>query len=261
MKKKLSLIVPVYRGEKYVRKSLLDIRDFLGKMKKNGHIVDFEIIAVIDGVVDRSYQEAAEVKNIRIISYSINQGKGYALVEGFKYCKGEVIVFMDADGDLPPEQIGVFLPYLATADLIVGSKRHPFSKVEYPWIRRVLSTGFKTLSRLILGIGIRDTQSGMKMIKREVLKLILPLVSLKQYAFDLELCFLAQKHGFRIVEAPVYINFKGRSSIHYRVAWSMFKDLCVIWHRYYVTRAYRKAFHSHYYSYPDPKDKRRGKSK
>jgi len=236
--KKISIIVPVYKAEKFIRKNLEQIKKATLKVFPNS-----EVIAVIDGFVDNSYEEAKKVKGIKVVGYLVNQGKGNALKYGFQHSTGDFITFIDCDMDFDPSQLKNFIPYMATADLVIGSKRHPFSKIYYSLKRRIMSKGFQIYSWLILGVHLRDTQSGLKLIKREVLDIIMPLVLVKKYAFDLELCFLAQKHGFRMVEAPVYINQKfGSTTITNRAIRSMFMDVLAIRYRYSILRYYQKEF-------------------
>jgi glycosyltransferase involved in cell wall biosynthesis len=212
-----------------------------------------EFIAVIDGEIDRSKEEAKKVPGVTVVSYKENRGKGHALQVGFENAKGNVVIFIDADGDFNPDQIINFFPYLASADIVVGSKRHPFSKITYPFHRRVLSWGFHLLSKILLGINIRDTQSGLKIMKRQALEVILPLMVIKRYGFDLELCFLAQKHGFRTVEAPVTIDFKGTSTISPQVPYRMFLDLLAVRYRFTFLKYYQKKYHEINFKFPQPK--------
>lgn len=237
--KKLSIIVPVYKGESFIAKNLETIKDDVSM-----HFPNFEIIAVIDGDVDKSLQEARKVKGIKIVSYKKNMGKGFALKHGFRYCTGDFVTFIDSDMDLDPGQLKNFIPYMATADLIIGSKRHPFSKINYPFTRKFLSKGYQLFSKLVLGVNLRDTQSGLKLIKKEVLDVIMPLLLVKKHAFDLELCFLAQKHGFRIAEAPISINYRfSGTSIDKKAIFSMFLDTLAIRYRYSVLKHYQKMYH------------------
>jgi len=237
--KKLSVIVPVYKAEKFIADNLEKMKEEVSKVFPN-----YEIIAVIDGNGDNSFGEAKKVRGIRVIQLPKNQGKGAALKEGFKHTTGDYITFVDCDRDIPIKQIKNFVPYLATADLVIGSKRHPFSKVNYPLLRKILSKGFQVYSWLVLQVRLRDTQSGLKLIKREVLEVIMPLILVKRYAFDLELCFLAQKHGFRTVEAPIYVNFdsskKGAASLN--TVKGMFLDTLAIRYRYSFLGYYQKKF-------------------
>lgn len=237
--KKLSVIVPVYNSEKFIAQNLERMKKEVSEVFPN-----YEIIAVIDGIKDNSYNEAKKVKGIKVIQLPVNQGKGAALKEGFNHSTGDYITFADADRDIPIRQIRNFAPYLATADLVIGSKRHPFSRIRYPLIRRILSRGFQIYSWMILQVHLRDTQSGLKLIKREVLEVIMPLILVKRYAFDVELCFLAQKHGFRTVEAPIFVNFdntKGGAA-SWKTIRGMFLDVLAIRYRYSIKHYYQIKF-------------------
>jgi glycosyltransferase involved in cell wall biosynthesis len=236
--KKLSIIVPVYKAEKFIKKNLEE-------MKKNisGIFPNYELIAVIDGHLDNSLKEAKKVSGIKVISFKENQGKGAALKYGFSKCTGDYVTFVDCDMDLPPKQLKNFVPYLSTADLVIGSKRHPFSKIDYPWYRQILSRGFQIYSWLILQVNLRDTQSGLKLMKREVLEVIMPLILVKRYAFDIELCFLAQKNGFKTVEAPLHIKYQlTGSGINLKAIIGMFMDVLAIRHRYSFKKYYQHKF-------------------
>lgn len=240
--KKISLIVPVYKAESFIRKNLEEIKKSVSKTFPN-----YEIIAVIDGEVDNSKKEASKVEGITVISYKENKGKGYALNYGFNHSSGDFVTFIDCDMDIHPDQLRNFIPYMTTADLVIGSKRHPFSKLHYPLLRRILSVGFRLYSWTILGVKLRDTQSGLKLIKREVLEVIMPLLLVKRYAMDIELCFLAQKHGFRTVEAPLHIDFQAfhgkPSASSLKTINGMFLDVLAIRYRYSFLHYYQRAFH------------------
>ena len=236
---KLSLIVPVYKSENFIKNNLEEMKKSLSRFISN-----FEIIAVIDGMVDNSFHEVSKVDGIKVVSYLDNMGKGHAIKHGFEHATGDVVTFIDADMDLHPDQLVNFFPYLATADMVIGSKRHPFSKLHYPFIRKVMSKGYQMFSWLMLGVNLKDTQSGLKIIKKEVLDVIMPLIVVKRYAFDLELCFLAHKHGFRIVEAPLMIDFKNNGSgVGLKAVYGMFIDTLAIRYRYSILRHYQKYYH------------------
>lgn len=239
--KKISLIVPVYNGEGFIRKNLEDMKSSVSRLFRN-----YEIIVVVDGKTDRSIIEASKVKGIRVFWYNKNRGKGYALKYGFSKSTGDYVSFVDADHDIHSRQLRNFMPYLSSADMVIGSKRHPFSKLNYPLSRRFLSYMYHLFSWIVTGVRMKDTQSGLKLIKREVLEVIMPLVVVKRYAFDLELCFLAQKHGFRVVEAPISIKYKIRKGFASPAALKsiagMFIDTLAIRYRYSVLEDYQRRF-------------------
>ncbi|MFA6023461.1 MAG: glycosyltransferase family 2 protein [Candidatus Pacearchaeota archaeon] len=235
---KLSVIVPCYKAESFIAKNLEKMKESI-----SAHFKNYEIIAVIDGETDNTKREAEKVPGIKVLSYKENKGKGYALKYGFEHSTGQFVTFVDCDMDLDPKQLRNFIPYTSNADLVIGSKRHPFSKLHYPVLRRFLSNGFRLYSWVVLGVKLRDTQSGLKLMRREVLEVIMPLILVKRYAFDLELCFLAQEHGFRVVEAPIYISeqFNG-STIDLRAIRGMFLDVLAIRYRYSFKHYYQKRF-------------------
>ncbi len=238
-KKKLSVIVPVYHLEKEIHSNLLNMKSKISQITSN-----YEIIVVVDGMSDHSFEEAKKVEGIKVYGYKRNQGKGYALKYGFYKSTGDIITFIDADSDIDPAQLRLFYNYLSSADMVIGNKRHPFSKVKYPLKRRILSRGYSLIIKMLFGLKLHDTQTGIKLFKREVLEVVLPLALVKKFAFDLELCFLATKQGFRIVEVPVYIK-KGfsKSTIEFSDVTSVFRDTLAIWYRYHIKKYYQKKYH------------------
>ena len=122
---------------------------------------------------------------------------------------GDYVCFIDAGMDINPNGISMLLEHMEWygADIIVGSKKHPVSKVNYPAVRRVYSWGYHTLVRLLFGLKLKDTQTGLKVMKREVLEKVLSRLAIKQFAFDIELLAVANHLGFeKIYEAPVYVT-------------------------------------------------------
>jgi hypothetical protein len=125
--------------------------------------------------------------------------------------KGDIIGFIDAGIELNPNGISMLLEHFEwyQADVIVGSKRHPASKVVYPWQRKVISFGYQILVRILFGLKIKDTQVGLKFFSRQVLKKILPRMLVKEFAFDIEILAVSYALGFRnIYEAPIEMKMK-----------------------------------------------------
>lgn len=213
----LSVIIPTYKQEKTIVKDLTRIKKVLDKIRYSS-----EIICVIDGFIDKSFQKASEFsrkyKNIKVVGYENNLGKGYAVRFGMARCKGEIVAFIDAGMDLNPNGLSMLLEHFEwyKADIVVGSKRHPVSKVMYPWKRQIMSFSYQLLVRILFGLQIKDTQVGMKFFRREVLEKVLPRLLVKTYAFDIEILAVANYLGFkRIYEAPVEVklDFGGASTL------------------------------------------------
>ncbi|HOX41376.1 MAG TPA: glycosyltransferase [bacterium] len=206
-KPKLSIVIPAYKEEKCIYSTIDEI------LKAHDCLdYKYEIIVVVDGSPDETAREARKHRSskVRVFDYPKNHGKGYALKYGTEKAQGEIITFVDAGGDFDPVQFDkcVKLMEIFDADFVIGSKRHPASKINYPLARRIYSWFYHKLVRVLFGIHVTDTQTGLKFLKRKVAKAVLPRIVVKQYAFDLEMLVIAYQLGFRrIFEAPVEMKF------------------------------------------------------
>lgn len=208
--KLVSIIVPAYKQEKTIVKDLQKINEVLTKLR-----YPTELICVVDGKLDDTFDRASKFAskhlNTKVIGYDTNKGKGYAVRYGMAASKGDIVGFVDSGMDLNPNGLSLLLEHFEwyKADIIVGSKRHPASKVTYPWQRRILSIGYQVIVWLLFGLHIRDTQVGMKFFRTEVLKSVLPRLLIKRYAFDVEMLAVANSLGYsRIFEAPIEIDLR-----------------------------------------------------
>ena len=186
-------------------------------------------------------------RKIKVVGYKNNLGKGHAVRFGMSKSKGDIIGFIDAGFELNPNSLSMLLEHFEwyNADIIVGSKRHPASKVIYPWQRKVLSFGYQTLVKLLFGLKVRDTQVGMKFYRREVLEKTLPRLLVKAFAFDIEILAVANYLGFkRIYEAPVELRMKfgGASTIankgFIKTIWNMLWDTMAVFYRLRIRKFY-----------------------
>ena len=246
---KLSVIVPAYNKDTEVFEV---ISSFVSQLKKLAY--DWEIIVVDDASRDKTLREAVRSKRfngntqrIKIFSYDLNQGKGFALYYGFKKSHGDIVVFTDSDLDLPAENIPVVLDYLqkSTSSLAIGSKRHPLSQVKYPILRRILSKIYQIIIRVLFNLNVTDTQVGIKVFRREVLEACFPRIVVKQFAFDLELLVVAKLLGYnRIVEVPIILNYNFSSTIHLSTIKWILQDTLAIFYRKNILKYYQDA-HNH----------------
>jgi glycosyltransferase involved in cell wall biosynthesis len=210
----LSLITPVYRGERFIAESIRILLDELGHLAPlAGDRPAFELIVVCDGAMDNSAEiaRANGDPRVRVISYSENQGKGFALCAGMTAASGDLVGWLDSDLDIHPSVIVRACERVLQGDVdaAVGSKRHPKSNVHYPASRRVLSWGFQHLARITLRVGVPDTQVGAKVFRRDVIATALPLLRVKRYAFDLEVLAVAALFGFdRVAQVPITLEYR-----------------------------------------------------
>lgn len=242
MKKELSVIIPAYNEEKIIQKTLKNVKEVVKKITSF-----YEIIVVDDGSNDRTFLKVVKISKrdpkIKAIKNPKNMGKGFAFKNGFFHSQGKLIVLIDADLEIPPNQIPYFLKLMKkfNADIIIGSKYHPLSKVNFPLKRRVLSKLYQLLIKILFNLKIRDTQTGLKVFKRNVLKKVLPKVLCKRYAFDLEILAIANYFNYKIIEAPVKINWKReKNRIKIKDILNIFVDTLAIFYRLKLIRYYQR---------------------
>lgn len=238
MKKvELSVILPSY-NTKDLANNILEIMDEIEKITK-----DYEIIVVNDGSTKEWKKELEKIKKIKnkkikILSYDVNKGKGYALKKGGLMAQGEKIIFLDSDLDIPPRQIKFYLNELKNNDIVVGSKRHPDSKIIYPASRKFMSSIYQKLNSILFDLNVKDTQVGIKGFDSKVLKKILPKLAIKRYVFDLELLVVANKEGYKIKEVPVEIEYKFGSTINIKSVLNMLWETAAIFYRLKILKHY-----------------------
>lgn len=232
----LSLVIPFYNPGPRLAHHVQAVVEALAAER-----VTFEVIAVSDGSTDGSPASITGIDQVRIIELAENQGKGAALRLGLAQGRGRYLGFIDGDGDIPARQLSHFLAAMRMADpdVVLGSKLHPDSDVIYPPLRRLYSSGYRQLTRLLFRLPTRDTQTGIKLIKRETLAAVLPKMVEKRFAFDLELLVVARRMGYRsFVELPVQIAERFTTTISPRAVWRTLLDTSAIFYRLRVVRFY-----------------------
>jgi glycosyltransferase involved in cell wall biosynthesis len=186
---------------------------------------------------------------VRVLGYALNQGKGSAICFGVPYARGRLIGWLDADLDIEPRAIvdAVHRFEHVEVDAVIGSKRHPDSQVDYPLQRRILSWLFQLLVRSLVQVNVRDTQVGAKVFRREMLGVVVPLLLIKRYAFDLELLAVGVEFGFdRIEEMPVRLHYRFTgTSVDRSAVKRMFTDTLAIAYRIHLRHWYARQFSAH----------------
>ena len=241
--RQLSIVMPAYNeGDKIyenIKKVYLAVSAFCDS---------FEIIAVNDGSKDNTAEEvkkaAREIPGVRLVSYKKNRGKGGAIKAGVKRAEGQYIAFLDADLDLPPEQLRDYMRPLEEdrADVVIGSKMHKDSKIDYPFIRKVISVGYYLMLKLLFHLNVKDTQTGIKIFKAEVLKPVIDLIRTDGFAYDIEILIAVNSRHYRIMEMPVQLVFtreNGMGRIHLKDIWKAFRDTWKIFWRARIKKVYR----------------------
>ena len=241
----LSVIVPAYKQEKTIKADLENIDATLREGLQGRY--DYEIICVVDGQVDGTEKKAKELTlpKLKVVSYLANLGKGHAVKYGMSNASGDLISFLDAGRDISPKGMMMLLAHMEwyNADIIVGSKRHMASQVEYPLWRKLLSWGYHFGVRVLFGLRLTDTQSGIKIFKREVIEKILPRLLVKRYAMDIEMLAVARYLGFkRVYEAPIEVTFnRETSAINWHTIYKMLLDTLAVFYRLHILHYYDDA--------------------
>ena len=161
----LSFVIPAYNEEDFIEDTLGAI-DAIIKDKN----LPYEIVVVDDGSKDGTLAKARRYAgrngHVKVVSYSEHVGKGYAVKTGFLQTSGNVVIFTDGDMEIDLTTISEYLDALKHGDIVIASKRHMDSRVKVPISRRVLSEVFNGLVRFLTGVPLKDTQSGLKAMRK-----------------------------------------------------------------------------------------------
>ncbi|ASJ00657.1 glycosyltransferase family 2 protein [Thermococcus gorgonarius] len=195
--KKISVVIPAYNEERRLPKVLEKIPNFVD-----------EVIVVDDGSLDGTYKVARAFaekdERIKTIRLEKNCGKGCAMREGVKNSTGDVVVFMDADGQHKPEDIIKLVEPIVDgdADMVIGARKIEKAG-KRPLLRRLSNVITTRMIRLKLRTYVYDTQSGFRAYRRE----FLPEIESDRYEVETEMLLKAAKMGARIMEVPVGVIY------------------------------------------------------
>lgn len=237
---KLSVIVPAYMEGKRIAANIGKLTDALDQLD-----TDYEVIVVSDGSTDDTYKQALGVAGprVRVFGYLPNMGKGFALRYGFERSTGDPVTFIDADMELHPKEIGIFVKLMDIygCDVVVGSKRHPQSELSYPAFRRFQSWVYQVLIGILFKLRLSDTQTGLKLFRREVLDAVLPYMLVNRWAYDLELFVLAREKGYqRFIEAPVVVDYQFSTTTGIMAVFQVLRDTFRVYWRLKVRHGYEQ---------------------
>jgi glycosyltransferase involved in cell wall biosynthesis len=170
---------------------------------------ELEIVICNDGSTDgtgEAADAAAEsLEELRVVHHPHNQGKGAALRTAFAESRFPIVVFLDGDLDLPPEQLPGFVDVFRTrgVDGLVGEKAEAMDDASFPAVRRVLSRLYSSIVALLFRLPVRETQTGLKAFRREAIDEILPELKISRFTFDIELLARMVRRGATVEGSPV----------------------------------------------------------
>jgi dolichyl-phosphate beta-glucosyltransferase len=210
----LSVVIPAYNEEKRLPQSLKTVLDFLKKQSYRS-----EIIVSDDGSQDRTVALAKDLlKDFphQVLVTPQNRGKGHAVRQGVLAATGDYVLFTDADLSTPIEEVVKFLARLEKdQDVVIGSRALPGSQVEIHqnFLRETMGKVFNLIAQLWTFKGVHDSQCGFKCFRREAAQKLFKLQKLDGFSFDVEIVYLAQKLGLRLLELPVIWRNSAQSRV------------------------------------------------
>jgi dolichyl-phosphate beta-glucosyltransferase len=209
----LSIIVPAYNEESRLPNSLPQIIKFV-----RGQDYPIEVIVVDDGSTDRTaeiveeFESEAEFISLLQVEHG---GKGHAVRAGMMQARGEFLFLCDSDLSMPIQEVTKFVPpSLDGYDVAIASREtegaHRHNEPSY---RHLMGRVFNLIVRLFAVHGIQDTQAGFKCFRHEAAHQLFPLQTISGWGFDVEILFIAQRRGMRIVEVPINWYYAERSQV------------------------------------------------
>jgi len=201
----LSVVIPAYNEAARLPATLRDLRAFLDRDGRRA-----EVIVVDDGSTDDTSQVVrrweAEDNRIRLIRLPQNRGKGYAVRTGVVNAAGRLVLFADADGATPFDELTRLESQLSTgARVAIGSRAIPnrTTRVEARLYRRIAGRMFHAVVRLYAIRGFVDTQCGFKLFDAPVAHDLFSRMRMTGYSFDVEVLLMALRAGYKVAEVPV----------------------------------------------------------
>jgi hypothetical protein len=213
---KISVVLPSYNAGERLLQTAEGVHAALQHVRH-------EVIIVDDGSTDSSCLFDPAEHGVRLLHKS-NGGKGSAIAAGVLSASGEWVAFLDADGDISPAHLSQFLHLAETTAVtaVVGSKKVAGSLAHTAWYRRLFSIGFQSLQRVLLRTGVKDSQVGCKLVKREWFTAAILNSRERGFLLDLELLTYLHRSGKAVVESPVHIAAQGSTTVSSKTVVRMF---------------------------------------
>lgn len=235
MKPEISIVIPAYNEAIRLGESLRTILNYLDSKNRNA-----EIIVVDDGSKDetaltaeRIFAEYTGKTSVRVISYSENRGKGYAVRIGLSAAAGVISLFSDADLSTPVSEMEKIIAPIVNekADICIGSRALDRNLIgtHQSWIREQGGRIFNLVVRAATKLPFADTQCGFKAFRTNLIQPIVKAGRVDRFGFDVEILLIAFAAKLRIEEIPVRWNHSEGSKVNFRNdSWRMFKEVLSI---------------------------------
>ena len=225
----LSIIIPAHNEEKRLPPTLEQVFAFLDRQN-----YEAEVLVIENGSTDRTYEVAqsfaSQHKNLRVI-HADGRGKGLAVQRGMLEARGQYRLMCDADLSMPIVEVTKFLSRdTAEFDIAIASREAPGAvRYDEPRYRHLGGRLINLIIRLLILPGLQDTQCGFKCFRAQVADDLFKRQTLLGWSFDIELLFIARRHGYRIIEIPIDWYYRSESKVHaLRDAMRMIRDIIQI---------------------------------
>jgi dolichyl-phosphate beta-glucosyltransferase len=232
----LSIIFPAHNEEARLTNALDQTIAFLQAQSYLS-----EIIVVENGSTDRTLEIAqsyqSKFPNLTVI-HEDGRGKGLAVKRGMLAASGDWRITCDVDLSMPIEELSRFIPPAQHADVVISSREAPGAhRYNEPEIRHLVGRAFNTVVRILALPGIQDSQCGFKCFSRKAAEELFPHQTINGWTFDVEVLFIARKHGYRMVEIGIPWYYDGHSKVRImkdlaqvildllRIRWNGFKGV------------------------------------
>lgn len=226
---RLSIVLPAYNEERRIEKALRSAAEFIASLDFSA-----EIIVVDDGSTDRTYEIAESVgrefSTVRVVQHEKNAGKGLAVRTGMLAAKGDWALFSDMDEAVPISEALLLLQAAEEqrADVAIGTRYHCQSRIlrRQPWQRVLVSRLGNLLVRALVLPGLKDTQCGFKLFRMSTMRPVFERVTVRRFAFDIEVLAIARRWGRLVIEVPVtWVHGEGSTLRLLPAAFDVLRDL------------------------------------
>lgn len=229
----LSVVVPCFNEEARLGSTLEKVVGYLDRREKA-----YEILVVDDGSRDATVSVANGVadEHVQVLEHGENLGKGAAVRTGVLASRGEWVLITDADLSTPIEDLERLERRTSEADVVLGSRAVAESEIvrHQPIYRELMGKSFNLIIRSIGLVGLHDTQCGFKLFRGPVARELFERTKVDHFAFDVEVVWLAQKAGHRVVEEGVTWEDSPNSRVSpIGDSWKMLVDVLALRFRKY----------------------------
>ncbi len=201
----LLLLIPAYNEEQRIEPVLRDYARYFQQQYQG----KFQLVVVLNGCRDNTIgvvkRVMEEFTSLSFVEIKEPIGKGGALIEGLRLAPlADVIGYVDADGATPPAALHDLVKRIGEADCVIGSRWLSGSvlHVEQTSRRQLASRMFHLIVEALFHLGIKDTQCGAKVMRRQAVETIHSNLRIADMAFDINLLYALKRAGFKILEVP-----------------------------------------------------------